>query len=168
MGTEQGTVGSGQPGRKDFSCCGGGDGAGRHPGSAAVPLKPTSLFPPALLSLSPGLGWEQGLVDGVTCLPGQCAAAPRSCPCFPHYRHVVNNGPLHQLRDCCGDPYGQAREALDQTWHGLDLCPGLLARKRRQAAQEPTAAEGLSRAAAPLSCPPSVEVSPALLLLRCQ
>lgn len=125
---------------------------------------------PSPVSQSLGLGWRKGLLDGVTCLrsPGQCAAAPPSRLCFPHYRHVVNNGPLHQLRDCCGDPYGQAREALDQTGHSLDLCPGLLASKCSEPAQNPTAAEGLARAAAPLSsCPPSVEVSPALPLLRC-
>lgn len=109
------------------------------PGSPqAHTQKYTSLLPPALLSRSPSTGMGQGISRGVTCtaLPGQCAAAraavPPSCPCFPHYRHTVNNGPLHQLRDCCRDPYGQATEALDQTGHSVDLRPGLLAGKPTQ------------------------------------
>lgn len=140
-----------------------------QPGTLALQQCPQPGSPLALLSPSSGSGWGQGLLAGVTCpgFPGPCAAAPLSHPCFPHYRHAVNNGPLHQLCDCCGDPYGQAREALDQTGHSPDLCPGLLARNRSQPAQEPTAAEGLRQAAASLSSgSPSVEASPALPLVR--
>lgn len=135
-----------------------------------VALKLTSLFPSALLSQSPGLGWGQGPLYGVTCLgfPGQCAAAPPSRPSFPYSRHTVNNRPFHQLCDCCRDPYRQAREALDQTGYSLDLCPGLLARKHSQASPGSTAGAGWSWAAALFSSyPPSAEVSPALSLLRC-
>ena len=84
-------------------------------------------------------GWDRGSHVGSDSLvtvqqPGlQYTLPPLASP----YRHAVNNRPLHQLRDCCGDPYRQATEALDQTGHGLDLCPGLLARKPTQAGAGP-------------------------------
>lgn len=126
-------------------------------------LKPTTKttqasFLPLLLGLSLRTGMRQGASHcwvTSTGLPGQWAAAraavPPACPCLPHYRHAVDNGPLHQLRDRCGDPYGQVTEALDQTGHSLDLRPGLLA--------QGTSPAGACTKAGSRSCSPT---SPAL------